>query len=1451
VAANEITFKVKVTKDGSLKVVAKEAEKAAKGTEKLGKSTEETTKARNKFNRGEKGVAQAGMNTTKSFSKMRDVMGGGSSGLVGAYATLAANVFALTAAFGILQRAAAAQQLAEGLAYTGTVAGRNLPFIANSLREITGEAVSTQEAMSAVALATSSGFSSEQISRLGEVAKGASLALGRDMTDALNRLVRGAAKLEPELLDELGIMVRLDDATDKYARKLGVTEGNLTQFQKRQAFVNAIIEEGTSSFAGIAEQIEPNAYDQLAASLSDLLKNFITLLNKGLIPVVKFFSTSPTALVGGALLFASTIRGQLLPGLTQGAQRMANFAAESAQAAKASFGNIQTTGKLPEVYTNLSSKIKDGTATTKDFTAAQNSLSASLRKHNSDLEKNAKFQDKSTTTYANKIKTISEVETAQNKLNNTLLLGAKADTAAARATAINAAANLDFKGTVSGIRAAMAAYRLEIAATTIANTGATASFVGLRVALFGAATGFAALGVAILTLLPYLALIPVVIGLGKAAYDKFFGDSETKKKIDEIIDSLDHLNEVGSRLATTLDMIATKNPPNRAWQEFTATLEANAGAAAQVRDRATDIINVQSSAKVKEYTDALNRQAAAQAAVNENTQGGHKKRNLSNELTAANKAVKELKDNFNVVDPAPILTALRASKEILSAQGMDKSVTDNIAKQISDLEKLSAVGEVTAEEVRAVLSQPATVETTSQLLAGMEGSLTSFSEELNKMKEKTSTPFDNMSKALDDTLKNLTQTKKGTDDLTDAAKALAATIDVEGSPLEKAMGRFRIGTEKASETVTRLQGKLAENIKIMQEGPGKIKEQQAELKQLSSLRTQDSSITKKALELEDSILDTKESVLKAELDNYDILTLSEEQSARILEINAKLKAITAERKSEEQKNLEIVTAEVNFKKMTLQQEQKILDAAKSQTSTREKNLRLAAQEAAFADPTRRTTTLTAKEERAIQRTLQKEKKEAIVVEFKIKKALIDAEYDLLDAKQQLLLKQTIAADGDVKAVETYGELLQKARKDSKAALDSAERFAKRANASTLGLDSKAVGEQQAASKVGKSVAERIRNAFSDEVDVFNEQTLVEQIGIINNTIDPMIETFKKLGPEGELSATIIQGAFAVSSAWVDAFTRISDIFHETNLSLGHLSLTAGETWSMMSGEGKMEVMSAAFGAASATISSLASVYSAASQNRIAGIEGEIAAEKKRDGKSAQSLAKIAQLEKKKEQQKKKAFEVNKALMLANAIMSTAAGVAGALSLAGKVPPGVETALAVMIGAMGAAQIAIISGMSYQGGSGGNAKPTPKSIAVGNRTESVDLSKSQSASGELAYFRGERGIGGPENFRPAFYGRKSRAMGGNTGYVVGEQGPELFMPDRPGTIVPADDTAQMGAPMTANINITALDASGVEEILTEQQGNIIGMLREAANSYGQDFFEGVDETIYSTPVARRA
>ena len=39
------------------------------------------------------------------------------------------------------------------------------------------------------------------------------------------------------------------------------------------------------------------------------------------------------------------------------------------------------------------------------------------------------------------------------------------------------------------------------------------------------------------------------------------------------------------------------------------------------------------------------------------------------------------------------------------------------------------------------------------------------------------------------------------------------------------------------------------------------------------------------------------------------------------------------------------------------------------------------------------------------------------------------------------------------------------------------------------------------------------------------------------------------------------------------------------------------------------------------------------------------------------------------------------------------------------------------------------------------------------------------------------------------------------------------------------------------------------MLTVQRGNIIGMIREAANSYGEDFVESVDTSIL-TPTADR-
>jgi hypothetical protein len=163
-------------------------------------------------------------------------------------------------------------------------------------------------------------------------------------------------------------------------------------------------------------------------------------------------------------------------------------------------------------------------------------------------------------------------------------------------------------------------------------------------------------------------------------------------------------------------------------------------------------------------------------------------------------------------------------------------------------------------------------------------------------------------------------------------------------------------------------------------------------------------------------------------------------------------------------------------------------------------------------------------------------------------------------------------------------------------------------------------------------------------------------------------------------------------------------------------------------------------------------------------------------------------------------------------------------------------MAAMVAAMGAAQIGIISGMTYNGG-GASAPSEPSKISVGGRKNTVDMARGRSPSGELAYARGESGTGqGMTNFRPtgAFAGYKHRAGGG---YIVGEQGPEVFMPETPGEIIPSGQGT--GGTTNVNFSINAVDAAGIEDLLMNQRGNIIGMIRESANAHGELFLEGVN------------
>jgi hypothetical protein len=272
-AKNKIEIDIKVDDKGTTKKVALGAKQAADNLDKTGKSA-------GTADRNIKGTAQASANATKNFSKMSQGMGG----LVSVYATIAANVFALSAAFEFLKRAAEVKQLQQAQIEFAGNTGLALQSVTLRLREASNGMLGFREAAQAAAIGVAKGFSPEQLDRLAQSAARAAAALGRDFEDAFDRLVRGVSKAEPELLDELGVTLRLEKATKDYADALDLQADKLTDAQRSQAILLSTQKQLDAIFGtGPAPE---NKYVQLGKTFSDLIKD----ITQKVLPVFDLFA---------------------------------------------------------------------------------------------------------------------------------------------------------------------------------------------------------------------------------------------------------------------------------------------------------------------------------------------------------------------------------------------------------------------------------------------------------------------------------------------------------------------------------------------------------------------------------------------------------------------------------------------------------------------------------------------------------------------------------------------------------------------------------------------------------------------------------------------------------------------------------------------------------------------------------------------------------------------------------------------------------------------------------------------------------------------------------------------------------------------------------------------------------------------------------------------------------
>ncbi|HSG31491.1 MAG TPA: hypothetical protein VLB82_08105, partial [Thermodesulfobacteriota bacterium] len=68
-------------------------------------------------------------------------------------------------------------------------------------------------------------------------------------------------------------------------------------------------------------------------------------------------------------------------------------------------------------------------------------------------------------------------------------------------------------------------------------------------------------------------------------------------------------------------------------------------------------------------------------------------------------------------------------------------------------------------------------------------------------------------------------------------------------------------------------------------------------------------------------------------------------------------------------------------------------------------------------------------------------------------------------------------------------------------------------------------------------------------------------------------------------------------------------------------------------------------------------------------------------------------------------------------------------------------------------------------------------------------------------------------------------------VVGENGPELFVPNQTGQITQTARGTNHGA-VNVNFSINAVDAAGVDKLLIERRGTISRIINESVNERGR-------------------
>ncbi len=155
--------------------------------------------------------------------------------------------------------------------------GANADQLLSEIRRLTGGTISDFELMQKAAKATTLGIPIDKVGEFAEIARAAAAAMGESTEFMFDSIVTGTARQSKLILDNLGIIINMEQVYKAETERLGHA---LSETEKKQAFMNAVIESGQDIIKDIGDtsELSSEKFAVFEASVSNLRDTIAAIL---------------------------------------------------------------------------------------------------------------------------------------------------------------------------------------------------------------------------------------------------------------------------------------------------------------------------------------------------------------------------------------------------------------------------------------------------------------------------------------------------------------------------------------------------------------------------------------------------------------------------------------------------------------------------------------------------------------------------------------------------------------------------------------------------------------------------------------------------------------------------------------------------------------------------------------------------------------------------------------------------------------------------------------------------------------------------------------------------------------------------------------------------------------------------------------------------------------------